>query len=99
MSGPNDVVAALLREHADLIRTTGGAAAESRSYERAARAVGTHVGDVCDLGIEDLARVPGISRPIAAEILDFLDTGHVEAMDVLRLRAGEGTFVPSGGGY
>jgi len=98
MAGPNAVVIALLREHAELIRASGGDPSESMAYERAARAVAAQSRDISGLSVEATARIPGVGRPIAEEIAGFLDTGHVECMDVLGMRAVEGTFVPTRGG-
>lgn len=81
-----------------MIRVKGGDTSASRGYERAAHAVAGCGADVSDLDVEALCLIPGVSRAIAEEILGFLDTGHVEAIDVLRLGSVEGTFVPSGSG-
>ena len=48
MAGPNEQVAALLQEYADLISITGGEEFKARVYERAARAVAGYPTDVSD---------------------------------------------------
>ncbi|GAA0688746.1 DNA polymerase/3'-5' exonuclease PolX [Kitasatospora atroaurantiaca] len=84
MGRRNDEVEALLQEYADLILLTGGDAYRARSYEKAARAVGGHPGDVAHLDVKGLQEIPGVGKSIAAKIAEYLATGHLPAVDQLR---------------
>jgi DNA polymerase (family X) len=90
MARPNEVVAALLQEYADLISITGGDAFKVRSYERAARSVAGHHTDVSALDVSDLKQIPNVGTSIAEKILEFLHSGQMEAIEKLR------TAVPAG---
>jgi len=54
MARPNEQVAALLQEYADLISITGGEQFKARVYEKAARSIGGHAQDISTLDTADL---------------------------------------------
>jgi DNA polymerase (family 10) len=84
MSRVNDDIAALLREYADLIRITGGDAFRARNYEKAARSVAGHAGDVRGLEAATLRQIPGVGKSIAEKIGEFAASGTFRALEELR---------------
>src|SRR6266702_237426 len=84
MARANDDVAALLREYADLLLITGGDAFRARIYERAARAVAGHSGDVGQLDATALRQIPGVGKSIAEKITEYRETGAIRALEDLR---------------
>ncbi|MDT0308328.1 DNA polymerase/3'-5' exonuclease PolX [Streptomyces sp. DSM 44917] len=84
MARPNDEVAALLREYADLLAITGKDAFKQRAYERAARAIGGHPADVSRLDAGELRAIPGVGRSIADKVEEYLRTGRVAAVEAAR---------------
>jgi DNA polymerase (family X) len=84
MVRPNDTVAELLQEYADLTSITGGEAFKSRVYEKAARAVAGYSADVSTLDLGELQEIPNVGASIAEKITEYLRTGRVEAVDQLR---------------
>ncbi|GHG53291.1 DNA polymerase/3'-5' exonuclease PolX [Streptomyces griseocarneus] len=84
MARANEEVEALLQEYADLIAITGGDAYKARAYEKAARAIGGHPGDVSGLDEKGLRDIPNVGRSIADKVLEFLRTGHVTALEETR---------------
>jgi DNA polymerase (family X) len=86
MARPNDEVAALLQEYADLISITGGEQYKARVYERAARSVGGYPDDVSTLDDGDLKQVPNVGASIADKITECLQTGSFAALAELRAR-------------
>jgi DNA polymerase (family X) len=90
MARPNEVVAGLLQEYADLISITGGDAYRARVYERAARAVAGHHADVSALDLDGLQEIPNVGKSIAEKILEYLHSGQVEALERLRAKVPAG---------
>lgn len=86
MSARNDEIAALLQEYADLIAITGGQAFKVRTYERAARAIAGHHEDVSVLDTQRLRQIPGVGTSIADKIVEYRDTGRVQAVEDLRAK-------------
>jgi DNA polymerase (family 10) len=84
MPRPNDGVAALLAEYAELISITGGDAFRSRSYERAARAIRGHPVDVSDLDAAELRQIPGVGKSVADKVTEYLRTGSIAAVEAIR---------------
>ncbi|MFE4974121.1 DNA polymerase/3'-5' exonuclease PolX [Kitasatospora sp. NPDC056651] len=80
----NDQVRELLQEYADLINITGGDAFRARAYEKAARAVGGHPGDLAGLDLKGLQQIPGVGRSTAEKIAEFLSSGRITALETLR---------------
>ena len=90
MARPNDVVAALLHEYADLTEITGGQAFRARVYEKAARSVAGHHEDVSTLDTKELRAIPNVGASIADKITEFLGTGTVAAIEKLRAKVPAG---------
>ena len=86
MARTNDVVAALLREYAELLGLTGGDQFRVRSYEKAAKAVAGYPDDLGTLPEKGLTRVPGVGSSVAAKIAEFRRTGTIKAVDDLRAK-------------
>ena len=84
MGRPNDEVAALLQEYADLISITGGQAYKARAYEKAARAIGGYHEDVSRLGPGGLQQIPNVGKSIAEKVAEHLETGVVREVEELR---------------
>src|SRR5258708_12286828 len=91
MGGGNDEVGAVRREYADLILITGGDAFRARNYEKAARSVAGHAGDVRGLDAATLRQIPGVGKSIAEKIGEFAASGTFRALEELRAE------VPAGG--
>ncbi|KWX01980.1 PHP domain protein [Carbonactinospora thermoautotrophica] len=86
MARPNEEVATLLQEYADLISITGGDAYKARAYEKAARAIGGYHEDVSTLDLKGLQRIPGVGKSIAEKVLEYFETGSVHAVEELRAK-------------
>ncbi|MGH3326522.1 MAG: DNA polymerase/3'-5' exonuclease PolX [Streptomycetales bacterium] len=86
MARPNDEVAALFQEYADLILITGGDAFRARSYEKAARSIGGHHDDVSALDTSGLQRIPNVGKSIADKVTEYLRTGQVRRVEELRAK-------------
>jgi DNA polymerase (family 10) len=84
MPRPNDEIAALLGEYAELISITGGDAFRARSYERAARAIKGHPADVTGFSVADLRQIPGVGKSVADKAAEYLTTGSIEAVEAIR---------------
>jgi DNA polymerase (family 10) len=83
---PNDEVAALLQEYADLISITGGDAFKARVYEKAARAIGGHHADVSTLNVKGLKEIPNVGRSIAEKVVEYFASGGISAVEELRAK-------------
>jgi DNA polymerase (family X) len=86
MARPNDEVAALLQEYADLLAITGGDAFKARAYEKAARAISGCHDDVSRLEIKDLRTIPGVGKSIADKIWEYFEHGSVQAVEEVRAK-------------
>jgi len=86
MARPNDEVAALFQEYADLISITGGDAFKARVYEKAARAIGGYHVDVSTLDVKGLQQIPGVGKSIADKVVEYFRSGSVSAVEQLRAR-------------
>ncbi len=86
MARRNEAVAELFQEYADLISITGGEAYKARVYEKAARAVAGHAVDVSTLDRKGLEAIPNVGKSTASKIVEYLDTGRIEAVEQLRER-------------
>jgi DNA polymerase (family 10) len=84
MARTNDVVAALLREYAELLAITGGDPFRARNYEKAAKAVGGYAGDIDGLAEAALTTIPGVGKSIAAKIAEYQATGTIAVLEELR---------------
>ncbi len=84
MARPNEQVAALLQEYADLISITGGEQFKARVYEKAARAIGGHPQDISGLDVAELKKIPNVGASIAEKIVEYLRDGRIGALAELR---------------
>jgi DNA polymerase (family 10) len=84
MPRPNDEVAALLGEYAELISITGGDAFRARVYARAARAIKGLSADVSGLDVGQLRQIPGVGKSTADKVTEYLRTGSIKAVEELR---------------
>ncbi|MEV0666060.1 DNA polymerase/3'-5' exonuclease PolX [Actinomadura luteofluorescens] len=90
MARANDEAAALIQELADLLSITGGDAFKIRAYEKAARAVAGHPGDIAGLDLPGLRKISGVGDAIAKKLLDYNTTGTIRQVEELR------TQIPAG---
>jgi DNA polymerase (family X) len=84
MPRPNDEIAALLGEYAELISITGGDAFRARVYSRAARAIRGYSADVSQLSPGELRQIPGVGKSIADKVAEYLSTGSIRVVEELR---------------
>jgi DNA polymerase (family 10) len=90
MARPNETVAALLQEYADLLAITGGDAFKARVYERAARSVAGHPVDVSTLDLKGLQQIPNVGKSIAEKLVEYFGTGGIPAVEQLRAKVPAG---------
>ena len=84
----NEDVAAIFDEMADLLEIEGDNPYRVRAYRNAARTVrhlGRELADMVERD-EDLTRLPGIGKELAAKIREIVTTGHARALDKLHRR-------------
>jgi DNA polymerase (family 10) len=86
MARPNEEVAALLQEYADLIAITGGEQFKARVYERAARSLGGYPHDISELDVAGLRGIPNVGASIAEKIVEYLRSGRIDALEDLHAR-------------
>ncbi|HZE33481.1 MAG TPA: DNA polymerase/3'-5' exonuclease PolX [Actinoallomurus sp.] len=86
MGRPNDEVAELFQEFADLLSITGEAAYKVRAYEKAARAIGGYSEDVSTLDLKGLRKIPNVGEAIAKKILDYQETGTIRQLEAVRAK-------------
>jgi DNA polymerase (family 10) len=92
MARPNEAVAQLLQEYADLLAITGGDEFKVRVYEKAAQAVAGYPTEVSTLDIEGLRQIPNVGKSIAEKIIEYLRTGRVAAIDQVRAKVPAGVL-------
>jgi DNA polymerase (family 10) len=92
MPQANEAAAALLTEYAELLLMTGGDRLRARAYEKAARAVAGHSGDVAALGPAALQRIPGVGKSIAEKVGEVNATGTFAALELLRADIPDGVL-------
>jgi len=81
----NDDIAAIFDELADLLEIDEANPFRVRAYRNAARTVrslGTELAEMVERG-DDLTRLPGIGKDLAAKIVEILDTGRAAALTKL----------------
>jgi DNA polymerase (family X) len=86
MARTNDTVAALLREYAELLAITGGDQFRARNYEKAAKAIAGHPGDVAVMNEAALTKIPGVGKSIAGKVAEYQGTGTFAALEELRTK-------------
>ncbi|MGH2739138.1 MAG: DNA polymerase/3'-5' exonuclease PolX [Actinomycetota bacterium] len=84
MARPNDEVAELLEEYSDLISITAGDAFKARAYEKAARSVGGYHADISTLDLKGVLEIANVGKSIAEKILEYFETGAIQALEDLR---------------
>ena len=84
MPRPNDEVAALLGEYAELISITRGDGFKARVYSRAARAIRGYSADISQLGPGEVRQIPGVGKSIADKVAEYLSTGSIRVVEELR---------------
>jgi DNA polymerase (family 10) len=84
MASTNETVASLLREYSELVVITGGDPFRARNYEKAAKAVAGHAGDVAGMSEAALLKIPGVGKSIAGKITEYQRTGTIAALEELR---------------
>jgi DNA polymerase (family 10) len=89
---PNEFVAALLQEYADLLSISGGDPFRVRTYEKAARSVGGYHADVSTLDDRGLQAIPNVGGSTAQKIRGILDEGSFAQLDELRARIPPGVL-------
>ena len=92
MAWLNEEIAALLREYAELAQITGGDVFRARNYEKAARSVRGWGDDIGPLDARALRAIPGVGASIAAKIVEYRDTGTIEALEELRAQIPPGVL-------
>jgi DNA polymerase (family X) len=92
MAQANGTAAALIAEYAELLVMTGGDPLRARAYEKAARAVAGHPGDIAGLRPAELQRIPGVGKSIAEKIGEIAATGTFGALEQLRSGIPEGVL-------
>ncbi len=91
MARPNEQVADLLQEYAELLAINGGEQFKARVYEKAARSVAGNPQDVSRLDVAALRRIPNVGASIADKIVEHVRRGDgFAALDELRARTPEG---------
>lgn len=81
----NEDIAVIFEEMADLLEIEDANPFRIRAYRNAARTVrglGQELSSMLARG-EDLTRLPGIGKDLAAKIAEILATGHTQALDKL----------------
>jgi DNA polymerase (family 10) len=84
MPRANEEVEQLLQEYSDLISISGGDPFKARAYEKAARSVGGYHGDVSELDLKGLCQIPNVGKSIAEKVLEYFQTGTIQAVEELR---------------
>lgn len=90
MPQANEIVAELLQEYADLLQISGGDPFRARNYEKAAKSVAGFSGDVGLMDATTLRKIPGVGASIATKIVQFQQTGTIEALEDLRATIPDG---------
>lgn len=82
----NEDIAAVFDELADLLEIEGDNPFRIRAYRNGARSLrelGRDIGALVEAG-EDITRLSGIGKNLAAKIHEYLESGHCQALDKLR---------------
>ncbi len=88
----NAEIAELFDRMAALLEIQGANPFRVRAYRNAARTLDASPRSVADMLAEeeDLSRLPGIGKDLAGKIAEFIDTGHLAALEELEKEVPEG---------
>ena len=92
MPQANDAASALLSEYAELLLMSGGDGFRARVYEKAARAIAGHSGDISQLSPAALQKIPGVGKSIAEKVGEISATGTFVALERLRADIPDGVL-------
>jgi DNA polymerase (family 10) len=92
MPQANDAASALLSEYAELLLMSGGDGFRARVYEKAARAIAGHSGDISRLSPAALQKIPGVGKSIAEKVGEISATGTFVALERLRADIPDGVL-------
>jgi DNA polymerase (family 10) len=84
MAWRNDEIANHFFELAALYELRGGEGFRVRAYERAARALSGHGGDLAALSERELAAIPGVGKAVAGKVREYLASGQIQTLERLR---------------
>ena len=84
MPWANEIISRQFAELAELYTLRGGDDFRVRAYQRAARALSGHGGDLAGLSERELAAIPGVGKAVAAKVREYLDSGRIAKLDALR---------------
>ncbi len=93
MAWVNEQLAGVFREIAELLELNGDQSFRVRAYDRAARALSGYGADLAGLSDRELAAISGVGKSMAAKVREYLETGHVHALEKLRAEVPEGLRV------
>ncbi len=86
----NQEIAQIFNEIADLLEIKGDNPFRIRAYRRAALNIESIPEKIDDLPKEKLLKIPGIGADLAGKILEYINTGEVQALTDLKLTIPEG---------
>ncbi|MCC6682877.1 MAG: DNA polymerase/3'-5' exonuclease PolX [Phycisphaeraceae bacterium] len=85
MAGPNEKLADIFQQMADLLLILGANRFRVIAFENAARTIGELADDVATMTPENIAQLPGVGKGTAERIAEFLDTGKIaDHQDLLK---------------
>ena len=90
MPKTNELVESVLLEFADLLSIASEDPFKPRAYEKAAQAVGGYAGDLAGMELKQILAIPSVGKSIGEKIHEFLTTGSIADLEVLRAQ------IPSG---
>ncbi|NLG19269.1 MAG: DNA polymerase/3'-5' exonuclease PolX [Fibrobacter sp.] len=84
----NSAVSAIFDDMADLLEIEGENPFRVRAYRTASRTISGLSQDVSELiaDTQDLTKLPGIGKDLAAKIYEIVTTGHLSALDEIKKR-------------
>ncbi len=90
MARVNDEVQDLLIEYADLLSILSEDRFKPRAYEKAAQAVGGYHADLRGMSLKEILAIPSVGKSIGEKISEYLSSGEVHELDVLRAQVPAG---------
>ena len=86
----NQEIAKAFSEIADMLELKGENPFRIRAYRRAAQNLEALSMDVTELKEEELLKIPGIGKDLAAKIREYIDTGEISHLNELRKEVPQG---------